>query len=217
MINKLKKYTFNQYIAFIAGLMLLIDFVGAKEYFNQSIFIGLIFINILSIAFCILYILKPHNNKSLSIILLFLGMIQILRYIREFSFQDTNSDEISAALFLSMFYICSFLSLKNKMPNNIITIVLGVYNFVYNCMSLQHWGYFISFYAIISSLGIILFNLLIIILICDVSLKKINDEQLQLPQNQDRLNDLKELLDGEYITREEYEIMKKSIINVYKM
>ncbi len=215
MINFFKRYTFNQYLSFVTVILFSISCIySITEGFNEARILRDVFYNILAIAFCVICIIKGKTGncgeRILSWILLAMGIIELL---------SIKIYEESVFLMVPLFYIFSFLTLKKSLKSNIITIVLGIVNINWSSafMTSREIGLAYSFLYTIVSARYLFFILLIFLIIYEISVESsIQKQSKELPIST-QLNELKELFDEEYITREEFDIMKNSMINIHKI
>ena len=212
MINFFRRYTFNQYLSFLSIILFSISCIySINENFNEASVLRDVSYNILAIAFCVICIIKGKTDncgeRILSWILLTMGIIELLS-IKE-----------SVFLMVPLFYIFSFLTLKKRIKSNIITIVLGIVNITWCSafMTSREIGLGYNFLYTIVSARYLFFILLIFLIIYEISVESsIQKQSKELPIST-QLNELKELLDEEYITREEFDIMKNSMINIHEI
>lgn len=215
MINFLKRYTLNQYLSFFSIILFSISCVYSfKENFNEVSVLGDILYNMLAIAFCVVYIIKEKKkylgDKILSFILLSMGIIGLLLM--------KNYRASMFWIIVSLFYVLAAFTLNNKFKSNIITILLGIISISWHSLFLVDISFSYREFLYMFFLGKEgLFLLLVFLMIYETSLEKSCTEQCQETQISTQLRELKDLLDGEYISREEFDIMKNSMINIHKI
>lgn len=214
MFNMLKRYTFNQYLAGASIILFLISSVTSiRMEYDEVIVLKDVLYNMLAVAFCVISIIKGDKvylgNKPLSFILLAMGIIEFL------SMKDGT-----IWLIIPLFYILAAFTLSNKFKNNIVTILLGIVSINGNSLLLANNIDYIDkenfLYLILLGKGV-LFLCLVFLLIYECSIKKSSIEQSHESSIGNQLKDLRELLVEEYITKEEFDAIKNSIINIHKI
>lgn len=220
MFNILKRYTFNQYLACASIILFLTSSVTSiKMNYDETRVLRDVLYDMLAVAFCVVSIIKENRprlsvgNKVLSFILLALGIIEVL---------SMKNGDNSIWLMVPLFYVFAAFTLSDKLKRNIITILLGVAAFSGSSLLLltEMDFYYMSFnkFFLYSQLWKgIFFLLLILLLVYEFSIKKSTMEQSHESLISNQLKELKELLSEEYITKEEFEVMKNSIINIHKL
>lgn len=217
MFNVLKRYTFNQYLAgFSIILFLLSSMTSIKRNYDEIRVLRDVLYDMLAIAFCVVSIIKgnrPHwsvGNKVLSFLLIGLGIIEVL---------SMKNGDASIWLMVPLFYVFAAFTFSDKLKSNIVTILLGVATFSGSSLLLLmefHYYDMLSFRVAFLWKGIF-FILLILLLVYEFSIKKSTIEQSHELSISNQLKELSELLMEEYITKEEFEVMKNSIINIHKL
>lgn len=218
-MNILKKLNLKRCMALITALVFCLNFIlYLKKNFNSVGAMSVALFHILAVTFCVLCIAEPvkFNNKASSVIILILGIMEIVLMFSLLRDYIGNYYGPPKFLFLRLcllrlpFYICAFVCMKCRCIN-ILTITLGIYNSVSSMPNL------LSEELPLLAAGLFLLTVLIISLIYDSAVKYDESVLLSSPDNVTQLKDLRELLDCEYITREDYDVIKGNIINVSKL
>lgn len=217
MLKFLKKLNFNQYIAILTTLISLTSFVlNILPNFENSDILGSIIYTLVSISFCILYVIKTdsliNRTSILEILLIVLALNTLIFEVLHFM----QSTEIGLyieldTIFKFMFFLFAILSLRNIIDYKMVEI-LGISLITITLIDNALVSSVFSFYTIEK----IMFILFIILISYDqTKIKNINRLQY-ISDNIYDLNNLKELLDLDLISNEDFKIMKDRIMAIYK-
>lgn len=222
VLNKLKKLTFNQYLSVFTALILVLNCAFViKEGFDDFI-IPFVISNLLSICFCIVYFLKDKFSRDEEkLVSKTLIVLLLIRWLSLALLLKTELLEILLAggIIFLLFHLCTVLSLRNIKNINNTTIVLGIASIVafMTVSSRYGYGFIDSFDGLIFFFGTFLLEILIFLVVCEIIIKKHYKDRENNTEAFEILKDLRELLDLEYITHEEYILMKEKIIDIYRV
>lgn len=213
MISMLKKYNLEQYLAFISIILFSISIIYTLGSFNETTFLIDVIYNLLVISFCVVTIIRRNRgflgNKALSLILLIMTLIEI------FSIRRNGA---TIWMIIPLFYIVSALTLNNKLKNNIITILFGIISINgASLLMVSGMPYQDNFMYVLLSVRYLIFLLLIFLLVYEASIKKSSIEQSDKLPISTQLTELRELLVENYITKEEFDEIKNSIIDIHRI